>query len=179
MNDEDKITRQVLWTRLLRQTAALASILLILSIFTIWPAEGAFDGAWQDVQRIFELNAKLRPGMTIEAVNKLLGPPADEHLMSGVTPALTRYVWLHGEMGVEIYELDGAAYRVNITLPCGSASGVSRALDALTRQGRDKYGAVPSFDYGTGQYYWVQDGIRFAFAKYNQTTVWSSCTRVQ
>jgi hypothetical protein len=155
---------------LTRLACAIVSIVIVMAL----SAEGA-DGFWQDVTRIFDLNAKLRPGMTIDAMNELLGPPADEYSMGD----LTRYMWIHGEMGIEVYELDEAAYRVNITLPCGNASGVARALDALTRQGRDKYGAVPLFDYATGQYYWIQDGIRFAFAKYNQTTVWSSCTRTQ
>ena len=131
------------------------------------------------MNRIFELNAKLRPGMTIEAINELLGPPAEEYSMSDTAPDLTRYMWLHGKMGIEVYELEGFAYRVNITLPCDSGPDTLRALDALTRQGREKFGAVPSFDYATGQYYWVQDGVRFAFAKYNQTTVLSSCTKTQ
>jgi hypothetical protein len=88
-------------------------------------------------------------------------------------------MWLHGEMGIEIYELDGTAYRVNITLPCGSGPGALQALDALTRQGREKYGTLPLFDYAAGQHYWIRDGVRFAFSKYNQTTVLSSCTRTQ
>jgi hypothetical protein len=119
--------------------------------------------------------------MTIDAINELLGPPADKYSMSGTMDdtALTRYMWLHGEMGIEIYELDGSAYRVNITLPCGSGPGALQALDALTRQGREKYGTLPSFDYAAGQHYWIRDGVRFAFSKYNQTTVLSSCTRTR
>jgi hypothetical protein len=152
---------------------------LIAAITVALPAEETFADIWQDVNRIFELNAKLHPGMTIDALNELLGPPADEYCMSGTTPELTRYMWLHGEMGIEVYELEGTAYRVNITLPCDNSAGALRALDALTRQGREKYGAVPLFDYATGQHYWIQDGIRFAFSKYNQTTVFSSCMRVR
>ncbi|MDR2180374.1 MAG: hypothetical protein LBP21_08690 [Synergistaceae bacterium] len=140
-------------------------------------AGSAFADVQQEVARIFELNAKIRPGMTIEAVNELLGPPAEQYVMKD--KAVTRYMWLHGEMGVEIYEMDDSAYRVNITLPCGSAKETSRAMDALTRQGNSKYGAMPRFDSRAGQYYWIKDGVRFSFSKYDQTTVLSSCTKMR
>lgn len=138
-------------------------------------AESAFADTRQDVGRIFALNAKIRPGMTIEAVKNLLGPPAvhDKSL------AAARYMWLHGEMGVEIYEMDDVAYKVNITLPCGSVKKASQAMDALTRQGNVRYGSMPRFDSQTGHYYWVENGVRFSFSKYDQTTVLSSCTKMR
>ena len=131
----------------------------------------------QDVDRIFELNAKIRPGMPVENLNELLGPPLEEYKMTNGASGVTRYSWLHGEMGIEIYVMDSAAYRVNITLPCSNAKDTLRAMDALTRQGNSKYGSMPQFDHTKGEYYWVRDGIRFAFSKYNQTTVLSSCTQ--
>jgi hypothetical protein len=148
---------------------------LVLNVILL--AESAFADIRQDVGRIFELNAKIQPGMTIEAVNELLGPPAERHVMKG--SAAVRYMWLHGEMGIEIYEMDDAAYQVNITLPCGSAKETSRAMDALTRQGNSKYGSMPRFDSRLGQYYWVRNGVKFSFSKYNQTTVLSSCTNMR
>jgi hypothetical protein len=137
----------------------------------VWP-EGAFADTQQDVTRVFELNAKIQPGMPIETANALLGAPAEKYAMKDKASTVTRYMWLHGEMG-------GAAYKVNITLPCGSAKGVSRAMDALTRQGNSRYGAMPRFDSKTGEYYWVRNGLRFSFSKYDQTTVSSSCTKMQ
>ena len=130
----------------------------------------------QDVNRLFELHAKLVPGMTIEALNKMLGPPAENHTLMG-NASVTRYAWLHGEMGIEVYEVGGAAYRIAITLPCGNNRNQLRALDALTRQGRSKYGSMPSADPLKNEYYWVKDGVRFAFSRYNQTTVLSSSTK--
>jgi hypothetical protein len=155
--------------------------------------ESARADVQQDVGRVFELNAKIRPGMTLEAVNKFLGPPAEKHVMKnkdkgkGKTEdtiddtsfAVTRYMWLHGEMGVEIYEMDRVAYKVNIMLPCGSAKETSRAMDALTRQGSLRYGSMPRFDSPNGHYYWVENGVRFSFSKYDQTTVLSSCTKMR
>ncbi|MDR1977519.1 MAG: hypothetical protein LBQ42_02170 [Synergistaceae bacterium] len=155
------------------------AILCCVALSAALPVEMAFADIQQDVGRIFELNAKIRPGMTIDAVNELLGPPAEKYVMSAKASAVTRYMWLHGEMGVEIYEMDDVAYRVNITLPCGSAKETSRAMDALTRQGNSKYGSMPRFDSRTAQYYWIGNGVRFAFSKYDQTTVLSSCTKMQ
>ena len=132
----------------------------------------------QDVSRLFELHAKLMPGMTIEALSEMLGPPADNHVLGKNTSHVTRYAWLHGEMGIEAYEVEGVAYRVAITLPCGSGKNQLRALDALTRQGRLKYGSMPLSDPKKNEYYWVIDGIRFAFSRYNNTTVLSSSTKV-
>ena len=154
-----------------------AALFFVLNLVAL--GESAFADVQQDVGRIFELNAKIQPGITIEAVNELLGPPAEKASMSDKASAVTRYMWLHGEMGVEIYEMDNAAYKVNITLPCGSAKETSRAMDALTRQGNSRYGSMPRFDSRTGQYYWIKNGVRFSFSKYNQTTVLSSCTKMR
>jgi len=136
----------------------------------------AYSDVLQDVSRIFELHAKLKPGMTIEALNELLGPPAENHALRKSSD-VTRYAWLHGEMGIEAYEVEGVAYRVAITLPCGSDKNLLRALDALTRQGNSKYGSMPLSDPRRNEYYWERDGIRFAFSKYNKTTVLSSATK--
>ena len=131
----------------------------------------------QDVNRLFELHSKLAPGMTIEALNEMLGPPAENHALGNNANQVMRYAWLHGEMGIEAYEVEGVAYRVAITLPCGSDKNQLRALDALTRQGRVKYGSLPLSDPRKNEYYWEKDGIRFAFSRYNKTTVLSSCTK--
>ncbi|MDR1875434.1 MAG: hypothetical protein LBQ90_10550 [Synergistaceae bacterium] len=128
----------------------------------------------RDVERLFELNAKLKPGMPLDALNSLLGPPAGEHQVTGAED-LTRYSWLHGEMGVEIYCVRGVAYRIDIMLPVGNEKDVPRALDALTRQGQARYGVMPSFDRRTGEYYWTGGGVRFGFSKYNSKTVRSTC----
>ena len=138
----------------------------------------AYADVLQDVNHLFELHAKLAPGMTIEALNELLGPPAENHAL-GKTSNVTRYAWLHGEMGIEAYEVEGAAYRVAITLPCGSDKNLLRALDALTRQGNSKYGSMPLSDPVKNEYYWEKDGVRFAFYRYNKTTVLSSCTKTR
>jgi hypothetical protein len=150
-----------------------------VALNVVLPAESAFADVQQNVSRIFELNAKIRPGMTIEAINELLGPPAEKRAMGDTTSVVTRYMWLHGEMGVEIYEMDDAAYKVNITLPCGSAKEAAKAMDALTRQGNAKYGSMPRFDSKSGQYYWVRNDLRFSFFKYDPTTVSSSCTKMR
>jgi hypothetical protein len=117
--------------------------------------------------------------MTIEALNELLGPPAEEHALSDKASGVTRYLWLHGEMGIEVYEVEDAAYRVDITLPCGNAANAQRALGAMTREGNVRYGGMPSFDRGRDQYFWIRDGVRFAFSKYNATTVMSSSMKVR
>ena len=162
----------------LRKTAKDAFTLA--AFMALFWGGAAFADISRSVTRVFELNAKLRPGMTIDAMNELLGPPAEEYRMGGdKASTVTRYSWLHGEMGIEAYEVEGAAYRVDITLPCGSGLDALRAMDALTRQGRTKYGNMPRFDQATSQYYWVRDGVRFAFSKYNSTTVLSSCTRAR
>jgi hypothetical protein len=128
-----------------------------------------------DVERLFTLNAKLRPGTSLDALNKLLGPPAEAHRVTG-TEDLTRYSWLHGETGVEIYCMEDVAWRVHIMLPIGNERDISRVMDALTRQGQERYGVLPSFDRGRGEYYWTGGGVRFGFSKYNSKTVRSSCT---
>jgi hypothetical protein len=150
-------------------------------------ADAAWAGIPEDVARVFELSGKIRPGMTLAALNELLGPPAREKQLGG-TPAVTRYMWLHGEMGIEAYFAAGAgagggegeenpAHRVNIVLPCRSGAGALKAMDALTRQGQSKYGSIPRFDHTAGEYYWIADGVRFAFSKYDRTTVLCASTR--
>jgi hypothetical protein len=148
-------------------------------VFGVW-AGAARAGIPEDIARVFELSGKVRPGMTLDALNRLLGDPAQEKKLEGL-PAMTRYMWLHGEMGVEAYfaALDGPSYRVSIVLPCRSGSGALRAMDALTRQGESKYGSIPRFDHAAGEYYWIADGIRFAFSRYDRTTVLCASTRAR
>jgi len=153
---------------------------LAVTVLTVALLAGgaAYADARQDVNRLFELHAKLKPGMTIEAFNVMLGPPAENHALGEKANHVTRYAWLHGVFGIEAYEVDGAAYRVAITLPCGSNKNQLRALDALTSQGYSKYGSMPSADPIKSEYYWERDGIRFAFSRYSKTTVFSSATMV-
>ena len=139
----------------------------------------SFADVLQDVNRLFELHAKLKPGTTMEMLNEMLGPPAENHTLGGNASAVTRYAWLHGEMGIEAYEVEGVAYRVAITLPCGSNLNQLRAMDALTRQGRSKYGSLPLADPRRNEFYWERNGIRFAFSKHSQTAIMSSTTRVR
>jgi len=148
---------------------------LALALFSAALASVSAADVRGDVERIFELNAKLKPGMSIEALNELLGPPEGEHRVSG-TEELVRYSWLHGTMGIEIYCIRDAAYRVNITLPLERERDVPRALDALMQRGRSQYGVMPAFDRVTGEYYWTGGGVRFGFLKYNSGTVRSSCS---
>ena len=150
--------------------------LVLVFLFAILRVGTALADAAGDVTRLLELSEKLRPGMTIEALNDLLGPPAEAYHFGGRAAGTVRYQWLHGNMGVSAYEVEGAAYRVDITLPCGSASEAEKAMGALTRQGEAKYGPT-SHDRSKGRrYYWVRDGIRFAYFKYDSTTVQSSRT---
>ena len=130
----------------------------------------------QDVGRLFELHAQLRPGMAIEALNQILGQPDDSHELRGNAP-ITRHVWLQGVKGISIYEVDGVAHRVAITMPCGSRQNQLRALDALTRQGQARYGSLPRPDVRRDEHYWVIDGIRFAFSRHSHYAVLTSGTR--
>ena len=155
-----------------RFLTALAFAIVLLTRGTVYADMS------QDANRLFELHSKLMPGMSIEALSEMLGPPADDHALGKNTSSVTRYTWLHGEMGIEAYEVEGVAYRVAITWPCGSGKNQLRALDAMTRQGRLKYGSMPLSDPKRNEYYWVRDGIRFAFSKYNNTAVLSSSTKV-
>ncbi|MDR3231795.1 MAG: hypothetical protein LBT65_10170 [Synergistaceae bacterium] len=155
----------------MRRVLALAIFFVALASVSVSAAD-----VRGGVERIFELNAKLKPGMSLEALNELLGPPAGEHRVSGGTEELVRYSWLHGEMGIEIYCMRDAAYSVSITLPLGSDGDVPRALDALMRKGQSQYGAMPGFDRIKGEYYWTGNGFRFGFLKYNSRTVRSTCT---
>lgn len=139
----------------------------------------AFADVQKAVDRIFELNAKLKPGMPADAINELLGPPAEEYQMGNKASAVKRLSWLHGEMGIEIYFMGEVAYKVNLTLRFNSDKENMRALDALTRKGNSKYGAMPRFDHATAEYYWVAEGVRFGFSKYNSNTVLSTCTKIE
>jgi hypothetical protein len=151
---------------------------LLLSVFwamlLVLIGGAAYGDALGDVNRLFELHSKLMPGMTIAALNELLGPPASNTSLG--KGDVTRYAWLHGEMGIEAYEVEGSVYRVTITLPCDNDKSFLRAMDALTRRGRETYGSLPKSDQRKNEYYWVRDGVRFAFSKYNKTTILSSCT---
>ncbi|MDR1649109.1 MAG: hypothetical protein LBR71_02515 [Synergistaceae bacterium] len=151
---------------------------LAIAVLGLLSGRAAWAGVPQDVARLFELNAKIRPGMTIDAINALLDFPAREDKIGNGSPAITRCMWLHGEMGVEAYAVEGSAYNVSMTLPCKDAAGALKAMDALTRQGASKYGQMPQFDRATSEYYWARDGIRFAFSKYDKTTVLTRCTKV-
>lgn len=155
--------------------ARLLCLVLFLSVFV----SAAFAGVQEDVGRIFELNAKLQPGMHLDLLNELLGPPAGMHQMGGGAQAFIRYMWLHGEMGIEVYCMQNIAHKVSITLPFQSERDVPRAMDALTRRGQSQYGSMPRFDHVTGEYYWIGNGVRFGYSKYNSRTVRSSCTRSQ
>jgi hypothetical protein len=158
---------------MVRQTARTSIAAVFAAVFL---SGAAFAGV-PAANRIFELGEKLPPGMSIDVMRKLLGSPAEERsLRDG---AVTRYMWLHGEMGVEVYAVRDAAYKINIMLPCGNDRDVLRVLDGLTRQGRMKYGGTPSYDRVTGQHYWVAKGIRFAFSRYNSTTVLTSRMKVE
>ena len=163
-----------------RGTGELSAIFLFAVVMSVWGRSTAFAAIdpTKDAGRLFELHAKLPPGMTISAMNELLGDPAEEHTVGG-SSGVIRYMWMHGEMGIEAYFTKEAAYRIAITLPCQNEKNVLRMMDALTRQGNSKYGSMPQFDHTKGEYYWVRDNVRFAFSKYNSTTVSSSMTRAQ
>jgi hypothetical protein len=152
----------------------------IFAIVVLTALSGAAEaGAPEDVARLFELNTKIRPGMTIDAINDLLDFPARKDAIGDKSPPITRYMWLHGEMGIEVYAVEDAAYSVSMTLPCGDATGALKAMDALTRQGAAKYGHMPQFDRTGNEYYWTRGGIRFAFSKYDRTTVLTRCTKTR
>lgn len=148
-----------------------------VAVFFFALGTSAFAGVQEDVGRIFELNAKLKPGMHLDLLNELLGPPAQMYQMGGGAQGVVRYMWLHGEMGIEIYCMQDIAHRVHITLPLQSEKDAPRAMDALTRRGQSQYGSMPQFDHVTGEYYWIGNGIRFGYSKYNSNTVRSSCVK--
>jgi hypothetical protein len=156
------------------KTFGIAVAAILLLCFLVSGAASA--GVPEDVARLFELNTKIRPGMTIDAINVLLDFPARKDEIGSQSPPITRCMWLHGEMGVEVYAVEDLAYSVSITLPCKNATDALKAMDALTRQGASKYGRMPQFDRASGEYYWLRGGMRFAFSKYNKTTVLTRCT---
>ena len=153
------------WTLLTLPTDARAAALR---------SQGGDGGeAQRRVTRLLELHGKIRPGMGLDAIKALLGPPAETGTVgSGVA---ARYVWLHGEVGIEVYEREKTAYQVSITLPCGSAAGADRLMGELTGRGRQKYGSSPLYERAQSYYYWEGEGVRFAFSKYSKTTVKSFC----
>lgn len=153
----------------------LIRISVVLLFFALPSA--AVAGVQEDVGRIFELNSKLKPGMHLDLLNELLGPPAQMYQMGGGAQGVIRYMWLHGEMGIEIYCMQDIAHRINITLPLQSERDIPRAMDALTRRGQSLYGSMPQFDHVTGEYYWIGNGVRFGYSKYNSNTVRSSCVK--
>jgi len=151
----------------------------ILVIFAVVMLTGAaYADIAQDVRGLFELHARILPGMTIEALSAVLGPPIESHAVPGSTPVM-RYVWLQGVKGVVAYEVNGAAHRISVTLPVGDNQNQNRALDSLTRQGQARYGSLPRSDSSRGEHYWIRDGIRFAFSRHNQNAVRSTATRAQ
>ena len=153
--------------------------LLLLGIFLFAFTPIAFAGVQEDVGKIFELNAKLKPGMHLDLLNELLGPPAQMYQMGGGAKGVIRYMWLHGEMGIEIYCMQDIAHKISITLPVQNERDVPRAMDALTRRGQSQYGSMPRFDHLTGEYYWIGNGVRFGYSKYSSKAVRSSCVNVQ
>ncbi|MDR2175085.1 MAG: hypothetical protein LBO82_04005 [Synergistaceae bacterium] len=56
------------------------------------------------------------------------------------------------------------------------AAGARKAMDALTRQGASRYGHMPRFGRAENEYCRIREEIRFAFSKYNKTTVLTRCT---
>jgi len=139
-------------------------------------ASAAYADMAQEVRQIFELHQRFTPGMPIEAFIDALGPAEASHAVSGPA-AITRYVWLYGIKGIVVYEVEGRAHRIEVTLPCGTNQNMLVALDALTRQGRDIHRHWPMGDTRRGEHYWIRDGVRFSFGRYNETTVRTSSTR--
>ncbi|WP_299075165.1 hypothetical protein [uncultured Fretibacterium sp.] len=119
---------------------------------------------------LLRLAGKLSPGMTAKDAEDLLGPPAETAPVGGGTDLL-RSSWLHGEMGIEIYLVKDAVYRVDLSRRFERNIDLLRAMDDLTRQGQRKYGSMPRFDTGRNEYYWIAKGHRFSFSRYTSGTI--------
>ena len=119
---------------------------------------------------LLRLTEKLTPGMTAKDAEDLLGPPAETALVGGGTDLL-RSSWLHGEMGIEIYLVKDAAYRIDLSRRFERNIDLLRAMDELMRQGQKKYGSMPRFDTGRNEYYWIAKGHRFSFSRYAAGTI--------
>lgn len=116
------------------------------------------------------LAGKLTPGMSFAATEELLGPPAETHPVGG-DAALLRKSWLHGELGIEIYFLKEAAYRIDLSHRFEGKLDLLRTLDELTRQGQRTYGSMPRFDTQKNEYYWESGGRRLSFSRYDSQTI--------
>ena len=119
---------------------------------------------------LLRLAGKLPPGMTAKDAEDLLGPPAETALVGGGTDLL-RSSWLHGEMGIEIYLVKDAAYRIDLSHRFERSIDLLRTMDELTRRGQQKYGSMPRFDTGRNEYYWIAKGHRFSFSRYAPGTI--------
>ena len=119
---------------------------------------------------LLRLAGKLSPGMTAKDAEDLLGPPAETAPVGGGTDLL-RSSWLHGEMGIEIYLVKDAAYRIDLSRRFERNIDLLRTMDELTRQGQQKYGSMPRFDTGRNEYYWIAKGHRFSFSRYAVGTI--------
>jgi len=119
---------------------------------------------------LLRLTGKLTPGMTAKDAEDLLGPPAETTPVGGGTDLL-RSSWLHGEMGIEIYLVKDAAYRIDLSYRFTRNIDLLRTMDELTRQGQQKYGSMPRFDTGRNEYYWIAKGHRFSFSRYTSGTI--------
>lgn len=119
---------------------------------------------------LLQLAGKLSPGMTAKDAEALLGPPAETTPVGGGDDLL-RSSWLHGEMGIEIYLVKDAAYRIDLSRRFEHNIDLLRAMDELMRQGQKKYGSMPRFDTGRNEYYWIAKGHRFSFSRYSAGTI--------
>lgn len=119
---------------------------------------------------LLQLAGKLSPGMTAKDAEALLGPPAETTPVGGGDDLL-RSSWLHGEMGIEIYLVKDAAYRIDLSRRFERNIDLLRAMDELMRQGQKKYGSMPRFDTGRNEYYWIAKGHRFSFSRYAAGTI--------
>jgi hypothetical protein len=117
--------------------------------------------------------------MTLDAINDLLSFPARKDKIGGQGSGVVRYAWLHGETGIEVYAVEDVARSVSVTLLCQDAAGALRTMDALTRQGVLKFGRMPQFDRASSEYYWIREGMRFAFSRYDKTTVLTRCAKAR
>ena len=119
---------------------------------------------------LLRLAGKLPLGMTAKDAEDLLGPPAETAPVGGGTDLL-RSSWLHGEMGIEIYLVKDAVYRVDLSHRFERSIDLLRTMDELTRRGQQKYGSMPRFDTGRNEYYWIAKGHRFSFSRYTSGTI--------
>ena len=141
--------------------------LFVCALLLLGRAPALAVSAAEDLLR---LTGKLTPGMTAKDAEALLGPPAETTPVGGGDDLL-RSSWLHGEMGIEIYLVKDAAYRIDLSRRFERNIDLLRTMDELTRQGQQKYGSMPRFDTGRNEYYWIAKGHRFSFSRYAVGTI--------